>query len=95
MRLLTFAYEPGGSHQVDMLVPGERVLVIGRCAKRSARALAFDASDMVSLIAAGPRGLDTVRQLAAGATDADVAPWTASTCWRPSLGLVRMSSALA
>ena len=70
MRLVTFAPRAGETPRTGALrANGERIVDIGAAARSIARALPFDASDMISLIAAGEAGLEVVREIVDKARD--------------------------
>jgi 2-keto-4-pentenoate hydratase/2-oxohepta-3-ene-1,7-dioic acid hydratase in catechol pathway len=65
VRLLTFIPHPGDAPRLGLLLPGGGILDLAEEARRRSQALPFDAGDMVSLIAAGEKGLAAARDLAA------------------------------
>jgi len=68
MRLLSVRPKRGGAARLALLLSSGQVLDIGAAAARARLRLPFDASDMVSLIAAGRSGLAALRRLAKAAT---------------------------
>lgn len=68
MRLLSVRPKRGGAARLALLLSSGQVLDIGAAAARARLRLPFDASDMVSLIAAGRSGLAALRRLAKSAT---------------------------
>jgi 2-keto-4-pentenoate hydratase/2-oxohepta-3-ene-1,7-dioic acid hydratase in catechol pathway len=64
MRLLTFKPKRGGAARIGLLLESGAVMNVGAAAARARRRLPFDASDMLSLIASGHRGLTALRALA-------------------------------
>ena len=65
LRLLSFSPKAGGAIRIGALAKSGRVLDVGAAAEARKTALAFDASNMVSLIASGETGLAQVRALLA------------------------------
>lgn len=64
MRLLAFTRDPDRTPRAGLLEAGEAILDLGRAAKKAGRPLPFDPGNLISLIEAGPAGLDAVRSLA-------------------------------
>jgi 2-keto-4-pentenoate hydratase/2-oxohepta-3-ene-1,7-dioic acid hydratase in catechol pathway len=82
LRLVTFSTASDSALRTGVVLDDGRVVDIGREAKRKGMALAFDASSMISLIAAGDAALSQVRTLAKGA-DADQAKLAEVTLTSP------------
>lgn len=66
MRLVTFALQSGGAPRVGLVRDGNQVIDL----TRAGGAPPFDAADMISLIAAGPKALAWLRDVAAKAKEA-------------------------
>jgi 2-keto-4-pentenoate hydratase/2-oxohepta-3-ene-1,7-dioic acid hydratase in catechol pathway len=66
MRLLTFAREPDWNTRLGLLLDDDQVLDLWEEAQASGRELPFDPGNMISLIEAGPEGLEAVGDLAGG-----------------------------
>lgn len=67
LRLVTYTLKPGEPGRVGAVTANGHIVDIGRAAKHQGVALAFDPTQMVSLIAAGPGALAIVSQLVAKA----------------------------
>ncbi len=67
LRLVTYGLEAGGPGRIGAVTADGHIVDIGRAAQRQGITLAFDPTQMVSLIAAGPAALAVVGRLAAKA----------------------------
>ena len=66
MRLITFKPKRGGAPRLGVMLDAERLLDLGDAAKRARKRLPFDATDMLSLIAAGKPALAAIKALVKG-----------------------------
>jgi 2-keto-4-pentenoate hydratase/2-oxohepta-3-ene-1,7-dioic acid hydratase in catechol pathway len=73
LRLVSFSPRRGGAIRVGALTRSSRVVDLGAAARRQKTRLAFDAGEMLSLIASGEKGLAQVRALLAKVGDAGLA----------------------